>query len=105
MSLNEEILKMLKCCLHNDEHIVKEAVLLKCGGNACRSCVDVILENSAYFNNIKCYFCFQTHKPDDLANLNLNPQVSVLIESTFFGDLIAKLDEKYENTMTLIEGN
>lgn len=105
MSLNEEILKMLKCCLHSDEHIVKEAVLLKCGGNACKSCVSEILDNAAYFNKITCYFCYQTHKPDDLENLNSNPQVSVLIESTFFNELIAKLDEKYENTMMSIEGN
>lgn len=100
MALNEEIINMLKCCLYDDEHIVKEPVLLKCGGNACKLCIQGVVKNE-----VSCYFCGQIHSYDDLKNLHLNPQVSTLIEKTFLNDLISILNNKFEETMKKFDGN
>ena len=57
MSLPEYVLSQIKCCLSQDQHILEEPVLLKCGGNACKECI----QNYRF----ECQKCSMKHNKND----------------------------------------
>ena len=64
MSLPADILKQIKCCLNEDEHILIDPVLLKCGGNACKECI------SESLSLVKCLNCNGRHSKYDFFTIN-----------------------------------
>jgi hypothetical protein len=50
MVISDELITSLKCCVYKNDHLVEEAVLLECGGNACEKCI-----NFANKTEIKCF--------------------------------------------------
>jgi hypothetical protein len=98
MPIPEDILKQMKCCLHDDHHIVNEPVLLKCGGNACKKCV-----NYSNYGMIKCFFCDGQHEKNDCLNAPNNKMVESVIK-IFLDDLFQDLNKKIESTKELLKG-
>ena len=97
MPIPENILKQIKCCLHDDGHIVNEPVLLKCGANACKKCVSDSIEGM-----LKCYFCNGQHEKKDLLNAPNNKMVESVI-TLFLDDLFQDLNKKLESTTVLLK--
>ena len=60
MSIPDYVLNEIKCCLHEDQHIILEPVLLKCGGNACKGCI-----NNCNKSSVKCFKCNSLHTKHD----------------------------------------
>lgn len=101
MNISDSLLKTLKCCLSIDDshsHIVKDAHILSCGGNACKQCLDLINGN---LQSIKCKYCLQTHTL--LESKYENPIVNNLIE-TFSNDLIEIVRKDFNESLTCIDG-
>jgi hypothetical protein len=98
MSLNTDILKELKCCLNSDGHIVCKPVLLKCGGNACKNCV-----NS--FDEIKnnCCYCNSKHSRIDLNNSPDN-KIAQLLKEKYLEELFDILESKIVKITNDIKG-
>jgi hypothetical protein len=82
MELNEDILQNLKCCLgkFEFEHIVKDPIMLKCGGNACRECL----------NGSICRICNKVHQFGDANQYSTNKSAEILIKACF-NSLLDKL--------------
>jgi hypothetical protein len=102
MNISDSLLKTLKCCLSIDDshsHIVKNAIILSCGGNACKQCLDTINGN---LQSVKCKYCLQTHTL--LESKYENPIVNNLIE-TFSNDLIDIVRKDFNDSLSIIYGN
>jgi hypothetical protein len=95
MPIPENILKQIKCCLLDDDHIVNEPVVLKCGANACKKFVSNSIDGM-----IKCYFCNSQHEKNDLLNAPNNKIVEYVVQS-FLDDLFKDLNNKLESTVLL----
>jgi hypothetical protein len=91
----EYILNEIKCCLHKDPHILLEPVLLKCGGNACKGCINDINKSS-----IKCYKCNLTHDKNDFVE---NKSTESLIRFVM-KDLSKNLDDEIKAMKELLKG-
>ena len=65
MSLPADVLKQIKCCLNEDEHILIDPVLLKCGANACKECISESLSCL-----VKCLNCNGSHSKYDYFTIN-----------------------------------
>ena len=98
MTLNEIILNQLKCCLNDDEHIVIEPILFKCGGNACKECV-----KNSYDAEIKCYCCNGKHLKDDLLDSPFNKIADSLVQINL-KDLFEYLEMKMKSTVNSLKG-
>lgn len=88
MSIPENVLKEIKCCLSNDDHIVIEPVLLSCDGNACNRCI-------YSFKESLCKNCSKKHDNDDVLYAPDNKMAKKLVEkyiNEIFQDLIARLE-------------
>jgi hypothetical protein len=91
MSLPQKLLKQMQCCLGNDEHIVIHPVLLSCGGNACKDCVD-----SSNKEIINCLFCIMDHKKSEIIKSPNNQIVETIIQS-FLPDVFQDLNKKLDS--------
>ena len=90
MSIPQKLLKQIRCCFGNDEHIVIQPVLLNCGGNACKDCI-----KSSNKEIMKCLFCNMDHKQSEIVKSPNNQIVETIIQSflpDLFQDLRIKLD-------------
>jgi hypothetical protein len=94
MSIPLNILKILKCCLSNDNHIVSDAVLLQCGGNACKSCC-------SFITPIKCLFCLEEHVHDEVI-YQKNPQIEELLNN-YLSELITSLKHQLNDAVNYYE--
>jgi hypothetical protein len=63
MSLPDYVLKEIKCCLNEDQHILLDPVLLKCGGNACKECI-----NDPSKTSVACFKCKSSHLKNDFTD-------------------------------------
>ncbi len=99
MTVPSEIVKMIECCLSHDNHYVKDAVLLPCGSNACKSC----LMNINSKNDIKCFGCSKMHKYDDLKSLFFNPTVDILIKKVYLNDLMSMIQTGFNEALVKLE--
>lgn len=100
MILSDDIIKSLECCLNRHNHIVEEAVLLECGGNACEKCI-----NYANKSLIKCNYCNNEHQLSHVAGkMQANPIIKTLIK-TYLNDLFEMLRSNYDEIVQSIESN
>jgi hypothetical protein len=97
MSIPDDILKGLKCCLSEDGHYIYEPVSLKCGANACRKCIHEDLERN------KCYNCLDFHDKQDYRNSEINVLAKNVI-NLFLNDLIQDLEDKLGLTQGELKG-
>ena len=96
----DEIIKQMNCCLSDDNHIVIEPVILNCGGNACKQCVDDIQGLS-----VECFNCKQIHLKSDLERMPLNSTMKMLIEKALLKDVVAQLKSKLNDLLSEFESN
>jgi hypothetical protein len=91
MSIPEDILKEIQCCLSTKyDHIAIDPVLLNCDGNACNKCI-YELSNSDY----NCKKCHEKHDPNGLLFAPDNIRAKRLTEkylNEIFNDLTIRLD-------------
>jgi hypothetical protein len=98
MSIPENILNQMKCCLYNDGHIVHEPILLKCGANACKKCV-----SDSTNQILKCNFCNCLHELNDLLNSPKNELMEYVV-TLFLDDLFQDLNKKLECAAASLKG-
>ena len=92
MSLPDYILKQIKCCLSaDDNHIQIDPVLLKCGGNACKECVN---------DSTKCLNCNSIHSKNDFTECK---STESLIRY-FVKELFANLNDELRSTKDSLNG-
>ena len=89
------VLNEIKCCLHKDPHILLEPVLLKCGGNACKGCI-----NDPSKSSVKCFKCSSTHKKNDFTE---NKSTESLIRFVM-KDLSKNLDDEIKSMKEILKG-
>lgn len=94
MTIPLNILKMLKCCLSNDNHIVNNAVLLQCGGNACKSCC-------SFDSPVKCLFCGGEHAKGGI-KYQKNPQIEEILNN-YLSELMISLKQQLNDTVNYYE--
>ena len=99
MPTPQEILSQIRCCLNDDGHIVHEPILLKCGANACKKCVNETAEKF-----VKCFSCEDRHEKSDVLNVQVNHKAESIIISSL-GMLFHDLALKVESVSALIKGN
>ena len=93
MPVPEIILNQMKCGLSNDGHIVTEPILLKCGANACKICI----------NQNEIFKCFSCNEKKDYLNSTIDKMV-VHVFDLFLNDLCQDLHKKFEITFSLLKG-
>jgi hypothetical protein len=106
MNIPEKVIRLITCSLSNDSHFINEARLLPCGGNACRLCVEILVDT---YQEKECLFCSSNHRLDQLPALN--PSVNLLIE-TYSDEILKRMKHnlndklKHLNRMELcVENN
>jgi hypothetical protein len=77
---------VITCCLSEDRHLIRNAVLLECGGNACAKCT------SSSFN---CNHCKSVHASNRVIT-NTKTLIELLIQSNYSA-LIQHLNIQNEN--------
>ena len=99
-SIREEISRQVKCGLsnNNDEHIVIEPMLLSCGDNACKNCIENLNEMQK-----ECNHCKKIHKKDDLKKAVPNNAVKLLMKS-YLKELNDELDGKVKDAIKSMKG-
>jgi hypothetical protein len=90
MSFSNDLLRSMKCCLNIDNHIVHEPILLDCGCNACKKCINDIQGSYA-----KCLKCNRLHEAAKFQNVPLNFEIEGLIQQKYFKDLIGYLKDNF----------
>jgi hypothetical protein len=91
----KKLLKTMICCLSdNEDHIVENAKLISCGGNACEKC----LENLKFRSKL-CNYCNDYHSIQDYSKSLLNPNIQHLIDSFQF-ELIEFFKNKLNNIIS-----
>ena len=98
MPIPEQILNQMKCCLSNDGHIVIEPVLLTCGANACKQCVNLSSEEM-----MKCFSCNEKHAKKNFLNSSINTFVETSVKS-FLAELFQDLNFKLNTTIEASKG-
>lgn len=119
VNIPDKVLKLLKCCcspssfiVNNKEtltaqdyvndHIVKDAILLKCGGNICNKCIQELTKLS--LETFKCKYCTRVHYLNEIKQMPYNQNINILIE-TFSKDLFSLLKYEFEITCKLIDNS
>ena len=98
MPLNQIIIDELRCCLDENEHIVLEPILLKCGRNGCKDCIKKSNESE-----IQCHYCKEKHSTKDLLDSSVNKIADVLVNSSL-PDLFDYLEAKLKLAMSALTG-
>ena len=93
MTIPKNIRNRILCCISNDEHITKSAVLLKCKGNACKSCIE-----SIEGFEVKCNYCNEEHNKDAMLNSPVNDDIRYIIDVH-----LKELHEELNNKLTDIK--
>jgi hypothetical protein len=97
MVISDELITSLKCCVYKNDHLVEEAVLLECGGNACEKCI-----NFANKTEIKCCYCKKTHDIKSGFKLQPNPILKTMIKS-YLKELCEMMQQELNNTIKSIQ--
>jgi hypothetical protein len=88
MSIPEDILKQIKCCISNPHHYVDQPIMLNCcSSNACKTCIKNLSDAS-----FKC-ICGKVNKKGDYIAAATNKAVEML-KAVFILPLLKELDEK-----------
>jgi hypothetical protein len=71
----DELYQQIKCCVSDDEHFIDEPILIACGHNACRKCIENLNEIQT-----SCRFCKTIHNKEDMMKMQIvNPSASLLL--------------------------
>ena len=98
MSIPENILQKLKCCVSNPEHYIHEPVQLNCcSRNACKACIKNLNEE------FKCN-CQRVNKKIAYLNATTNETAEVLKE-TFIKPIMTEIEQKSNAIEILLNGN
>ena len=97
MTISKKIMKEITCCLSNDEHVVIEPIILECGSNACKKCINEINQFS------QCYRCNKTHEKEKSLKLPFNKLATVVVE-TFLPDLFKNLEIELKTVTDSLKG-
>lgn len=90
MDKKEVLIKKLKCCLGKDtDHFAIDSLLLQCGGNACKCCIELL-----YKSVVICEHCKQQHSKDDIKTAIPDLKAEYFIKEMFLEDIQKKLNEK-----------
>jgi acetate kinase len=94
MPIDESLINSIKCCLHEDQHIVLDPVLvIECQSSACKQC---ILDSKE--KNIYCFVCKNKHEKKKLLNApSTNKFVERFIKCSL-NDLFEYVDEKLKES-------
>ena len=95
MSLPDYVLNEIKCCLNEEQHILLEAVLLKCGGNACKGCI-----NDPRKASVVCFKCISSHLKTDFTDC----KVAESLIRYVLKDLSKKLDDEIKAMKDHLKG-
>ena len=95
MSLPDYVLNEITCCLNDDQHILLEPVLLKCGGNACKECI-----NDPNRSSVKCLKCHSIHLRNDFTDC----KVAESLIRYVLKDLSKNLDNEIQSMKDLLKG-
>jgi hypothetical protein len=98
MSIPEEVLKVMKCCLLNDGHIAIDPILVSCGATGCKQC---LLRSN--IEEIDCYSCKGKHRTKDLINTPVIKQNENLVKS-YVSDLFEYVKVNLDKTASSLEG-
>ena len=98
MSIQSVLINQLKCCFENDGHIAIEPVILKCGGNGCKQCI----ENSKEAL-IPCFGCNKTHDKNKLVKAALNKFAEEFIKLSL-NDLLNYVNMNTESMVEKLKG-
>lgn len=98
MPIPKDIMNMIECCINNDGHYVKDAILLTCGANACKKCI-----NELNKKEFKCFGCKKVHKIDEYQKLLRNPTIDILIEKIYLKDITQVIKNGFNETLKNIE--
>ena len=85
------------CCIGDDVHIVKNAKVLSCGGNACEKCTILAKREK------NCRYCPKIHSIDEIKSSYPNPVVEILIKNKL-PNIIEKLKNNIKVTIDEING-
>ena len=99
MAIPETILTQMKCCLTQDYHVAIEPILLKCGANACKDCI-----NSSTDEALICFSCHEKHEKKCFQDAPVNKMAESVVQF-FLKDLFKDLDEKILNFKQDIKGS
>jgi hypothetical protein len=101
MPIATEAIRLLRCCLSEDGHIVKDACLITtCGGNACKSCI----QNTKKYS-LNCNYCKQSHYTDSLKKMPNNKSIDILIKTTFLKELVEMLKSNFSELVEAVHSN
>jgi hypothetical protein len=102
MSLEiEEIKIQLKCSISISdeyEHFVYEPILLICGHNGCKSCIETVRETK-----IRCRHCMVEYSKEDTQIMQINQKIQSLIKSNW-KELNDELDINLKKTIESMNG-
>ena len=89
MPIHESFLNQIKCCLSKERHYAHEPILMKCGANACKRCIN---ESQSQIKECSaCYNCNQMHNKFDYKDAPINKMVETFI-NFHLKDLIQELN-------------
>ncbi len=74
----DQLYSTITCCLSDDKHLAKDAVLLKCGANACAKC--------AKFSSTVCSNCKLQHNSSNDSSsvrIDIKSTIDLLIKSNY----------------------
>ena len=96
--MTAEILIEMKCCFANDGHFVHDPILVTCGANACRNCI-----NNATESMVRCFNCNNRHRRNSLLDAPINNTVKSIIQ-VYLQELFQNLEETFEARLKELQG-
>lgn len=98
--MENDLFNTLKCCLHADGHFAIDSVVLSCGSNCCKACIENYDFRQTSF---LCYGCnndhhrFESYKSPKNRLVDLNTQI-------FLNDLFEHVDLKLKSIFLELNG-
>ena len=91
MSLTDDFISSLKCCLDSKDHFLQEPLILKCNHSACKRCIE-----KKKGHEFSCDFkgCGKKYKMKKLDRLKPNETVSELL-TTHKNELIKVIKSEF----------
>lgn len=93
-------LKLIECCLSNDNHFAFEPVSLECGSNCCKKCINELKEAK-----VQCKHCSKILVKAQLEKLKINETLKARINTVYKEKIAAKLKERFKLLNDYIKGN
>jgi hypothetical protein len=102
MSITNEVFQTLVCSVDDEEeHIIEDPILLPCGHNACRKCID-----NKNGKPIECFFddCNKVYRFDETFQMSNNKTIEALIKN-YLKDLYNIMHDRVKETFDNFDSN